>query len=483
MAQEPITAQPLTITNQYAQTFTIPAAIALPTMRPLQFPDLVASTRAWKLYSTNATYPGTFTYNEAQDYVNVTTNSAYATGIELSDWITLPEGSQGATFTLNFNILECSHTGSIYTEVVWLRQDGLTSSSASTITVSAKNMGDTPMNIERSYAVSPNITGMKLRIYTKQNNRSITYGTVQVTCTTQPTNPVWGAGALTDGHMAGFWSTPTMLGEILDNPVSGGGLQPANPQYGTRPINYVAYLTASTRRQVYDEIKRFTALLAVGKLKVSHHGEGWIWDGWLAAPPAVSWLSNDYPSVRLDFTITYTDPYIWQVDWSSQRQLTEYAYAGRETTSGLIRDGAFWSSGSVDFSSISSKYITLRNPGQADSYPIIFFNFGPNTNSTMEPRTTSFWMRYYSLYTSTSESWGIIPLSWDTGYTSWMIDTRTGSLYAGWSMEDGYKSALQAGSLATGHSMKLTAGQSTSLYIYSEDGVGELSILVPQGRI
>lgn len=489
MAQQPITASPLTITNQNAQTFTIPAAMALPTLRPVSFPDTIAETAAWTPYTSSTTYPVTATYRATGrsgytkpmwDLENSASGGSYR-GLE-SDWLILPTGSNGASFTLTATILAKDHSGTIYLEYVTMTSTGGTGTQRTSFTVSAQNFNTDPRQITVTSTVKTGYTAMKFRITNTVNGDTWSVGDISITTSAQPTTVTWAAGALTDGHMEGFWTTPNMLGDILDNPVTGGGLQPANPQYGLRPVNYVTYITASSRTQVFAEIKKLTAGLAVGKLKVSHHGEGYCWDGWLAAPPAVTWLSNDWPIARMDFTISFTDPYIWKVDWSSQKELSTYAYAGREG-SGLIRDGAFWSSGSFDMSSLTSKSFYVRNPGEAESYPIIFVTFGPSTNTTY-PRATYFTF-YYSGFLS-QWYWHFGPVDWDQdgGYTSWMIDTRTGQAYAGWSSEDGYKSVLLPNQVTQGDDMKLRAnGGYGLLYIASESGVGEISVLVPQGRI
>lgn len=486
MAVLPITDAPITFTNQNAQTITIPAAMALPSTRPAYVPEWAAAgddLKEWTPYGTTTT--GSQTWATSTKSWVIKAGSSGTSGI-LSPRYPLQGGGTAPTLRLTITMPSAyRETGSGSFTLTCQRlgwTEGFTTASTATYTTTV-NVNDTedPATYTMSIGLTAQLVSYQLRLYIGSAGAVISINNIDVTVSTTPWKPAWGAGALPDGHLDGFFSLPNMTGAINDNPVTGGGLAPANPQFGSRPVSYVAYCSASTRQEVMAEVKRITAILAVGKIRTEHHGLGWCWNGWLASPPDITWLAYDYPAIRLDWTITYTDPVIWQVDFSQAKTISQEGYNAISNSASGNSGTAWYYCGAKDMSSSTSTSFAVRNYGQAVSYPYIFFTFGPSTNTTY-PRAT-----YFDFYKSGDASawyWHVGPIDWDdgNGYTSWMIDTRAAQLYGGWTQEDKYAFKL-LGSLVPGASMAVQPNSSYTLYVRSESGVGSLGAVVPQGRI
>lgn len=141
-------------------------------------------------------------------------------------------------------------------------------------------------------------------------------------------------GSAKNGHLSGLWSLPDMLGDIKSNVLFGGGLAPANPQYGPRPISYVIYVAGSSRSSTMGTIRDFLGFLAEGNVSCNNNGYGWTGRGWVASPPSTEWIGNETQIAKLSFTMTYLEPRImptniftdnWVGDFFANDVLWEYS--------------------------------------------------------------------------------------------------------------------------------------------------------------
>lgn len=291
----------------------------------------------------------------------------------------------------------------------------------------------------------------------------------------QPYPVRWGAAAQKDGHLEGFWSTPPTVGELKPNAIHGGGLAPGNTNPGVRAVNYIAYCAAVSLTSLREAIKDLTSFLQRGGLAVSHHGLGWCSGGFLAAPPEVEWLTNDFPAARITWTLSFIEPAIVFVDWSDPAQLG--AILGTQTPEDTT---AYTYSGHLDVSTKTlddTVEVTLVNTGEATTWPVVGIWFGPSGGATGDATRAD--VAGLSARAPKGAANDSLFLMHDTNetYTSWMLDGRSGLVYGGITHEDGYMfEPLPAAGTLVG-SWAIGPGESFRLKFQELYGVGQIAAL------
>lgn len=230
-----------------------------------------------------------------------------------------------------------------------------------------------------------------------------------------------------DGHLSGLWSLPDMLGEIKSNVLFGGGIAPANPQYGPRPITYVIYVAGSSRSATMETIREFLGFIAEGNISSNNNGYGWTGRGWAAAPPDVEWLANTTQIAKLSFTVTYLSPYLMPTNtWAEN-------WAGK-----YFEPEELWEFGSPDIYTSGwmngAGQITITNPTNTTVWPIFAIkNMGRGT-ATMDIRpddSAVVMSRFVELNPGRNAVFNTRAFSW--------YDTANNWLNTGWTGADGTK--------------------------------------------
>ena len=180
------------------------------------------------------------------------------------------------------------------------------------------------------------------------------------------------AGAAIDGHLAGLFTVPNLIGDVKDNVLFGGGLAPTDVKYGSRAVSFVVYVTAGTRSAVVAELRRLNAILASGNIEMEAHGYGVCRAGYLAAPAAVEWLGNITNAVKVSFTLTFIDPKIYGLRCGTVKEVVKL-FSG--SMSARDDDAAFigpWKP--YEDPSGYDRYhtsFTVTNRGTTVAYPVV----------------------------------------------------------------------------------------------------------------
>ena len=185
----------------------------------------------------------------------------------------------------------------------------------------------------------------------------------------------WACLPAEDDHLEGLWSLPQMIGEVKENILYGGGLAPAKPKYGPRPIIYKLYARSHSRSALNFSLRKLLGFLASGRIEADNNGYGFTREGFLAAPPVVEWQGNRRYCIRISLTITFLDPAIYG---SKGAELEDYLAWAKRTSGFKTRNLEY--TGLVEWTRpdpINKPRAVLRltNTGSMTVYPWFFVEF------------------------------------------------------------------------------------------------------------
>lgn len=189
---------------------------------------------------------------------------------------------------------------------------------------------------------------------------------------------VWACLPAKDDHLAGLWSLPAMLGEIEDNVLYGGGLAPAAPVYGPRPVTYRLYGAAGSRSTLDADLRRVMAFLAAGQVEADNNGYGFTRAGFLAAPPEVEWLGNERAQVEVTLVMTFLDPAIYGAEGADVADSTTWVRQPAAVTArGLSWSGHVALGYGTDQEGYRRAVIHVTNDGTLPMYPRLACHVAP----------------------------------------------------------------------------------------------------------
>lgn len=296
---------------------------------------------------------------------------------------------------------------------------------------------------------------------------------------------VWsGAGSLADGHMAGFFTTPNLVGEIADNPVQGGGVRPGHLTYGVRPVTYVLYLSGYQRSKVAEELRRLNGFLAAGDITVEHHGEGYCYGGYLAAPPEVEWIGDHVTQCKVTFTLSFIDPYIYGIDWKDKTNLEALitgAISEEDTDAYFVAP--------LQLVDDDTRVIDVFNNTDQPMYPIIRFDAAGAADSRVFLAMVYLPSPEGTMMHTAGDFVGVEIKDRRDGMITFLTDTKSLTTYSGVTASERYvynrkqvtRYAAMGGSLQ--HNPSIYPGETVRLSIIQPVNVGMFGLFIPKGRL
>ena len=271
----------------------------------------------------------------------------------------------------------------------------------------------------------------------------------------------WGCLAAMDGHLEGLWSLPAMQGEIAENVLYGGGLAPARPTWGPRPVSYRLAVTGINRPTVMNELKRFTGFLSSGPLTVYHHQYGICQNGYLTAPPAVEWAGYLSNVAYVSFTLTFLDPRIWSILRASRPDVDRWVLVNSERDA--FADAFTAWSVQVEIGVSSDANVPVDNTeGTASAYPVLVWqgNFDHGSSGTV-----GWWLR------DGTDTLATVQMNFpERAYGLFVLDTQTMKLTF-WNDGTEYPEYEQVDFLTNTGSWLIPAGVQLTAYCSVDDAM------------